>query len=877
MPDRRLTVRLPLLALGLSLLLLTDLPAAWSGGTLAAAQDGDVASLLEHGAQENGAMACTSGFGDTDSKVALALHGVALTGRGALAVGFSRAGEDDDFGQRRPASVFNEDGAWTRVAASSPGAEDGLVAVTAANEGTAWAVGFTTISGQTMPLAMRWNGHAWGLDRPRPNTTLASLFTDVAMSGENPLAVGYRMTADGGTQPIAARRDRRRWVYVSPRTGKRESVSLTGVAPDGRGGLWVVGHGGPGTEIRPVIYRRDDARWTRLRTPGLRGEAVLADVVANGADEAWAVGYQNEGGTTAPLVLRWDGRSWTQAEAPDFGSPEVVLTAVAAPPSGGIWVVGAAWDSALSSHEAVAAWWDGQAWNEVAGPEGGTELHDVVGSLDTNGWAVGRSGLRSSVARVCLPAQSGIFGGSEPSPEPPPADELASGDTGEATGALTGEATSARAGTGAGATPDEEASAAATTTLNARRGNRDRGRARAKARPERRRGTTGLPTAQPDARLVARDMAQEAGIAELTATYGGVVADFDADGADDLFIGRHGRGGRLVLARDGGFVDHPELAQPDIDRHGCTAADVDGSGLPDLYCAVGGKRGSGLKSNELWLDPGGPAPVQVAVEHGLSDPTGRGRRAVFLESDASDTVDLVVTNSPTRVDGLPSVGRLLRTQGDGMFVARPRTGFAARLGSLTVQDADYDGDGREDLLLVTGGLQAPRQEGSRLYRNTPRGLVDVTRQVGLRSIGEVDAELVDLDHDAKLDLVQLSPTRLRVSHLSGGRFRTVYERRLTYGRAISGGDVNGDGRDDLYVVRANGDRNIDDVMLVNRDGGSAWSSLAIPQAATGRGDDALAIDYDGNGLEDFVVLNGNNARGPIQLIAFFQQPAVTGP
>jgi hypothetical protein len=66
-------------------------------------------------------------------------------------------------------------------------------------------------------------------------------------------------------------------------------------------------------------------------------------------------------------------------------------------------------------------------------------------------------------------------------------------------------------------------------------------------------------------------------------------------------------------------------------------------------------------------------------------------------------------------------------------------------------------------------------------------------------------------------------------------------------------------------------------MLVNRDGGAAWSSLAIPQATSGRGDDAVAIDYDGNGLEDFVVLNGNNARGPIQLIAFFEQPAATGP
>ena len=624
----------------------------------------------------------------------------------------------------------------------------------------------------------------------------------------------------------------------------------------------------PGHGDRPCHLPTRRCRWTRLQTPRLRGEAVLADVVASGAGEAWAVGYQHDGGTTAPLVLRWDGRSWTRAAAPDFGSPEVVLTAVTAPSSGGIWVVGAAWDSTLGSHEAVAAWWDGQAWNEVAGPEGGTELHDVAGSLDTDGWAVGRSGLQSSTARVCLPAQSGIFGGSEPSPEPPPADELATEDGGTVAGADTAKTI----GASTGASQDE---ATSTTTVTARRGGKNK--AKAGARPTRRRAPTGLPIAQPDARIIARDVAEAAGIAEQTATYGAVVADFDADGSDDLFIGRHGRAGRLVLARDGRFVDHAPMAPPDVDRHGCTAADVDGSGLPDLYCAIGGKRGSGLKSNELWLDPGGPAPVQVAVEHGLSDPTGRGRRAVFLESDDSDTVDLVVTNSPTRVDGLPSVGRLLRTAGDGRFVTRPRAGFAARLGSLTVQDADYDEDGREDLLLVTGGLQAPRQQGTRLYRNTPRGLVEVTRQMRVRSIGEVDAELVDLDHDAKLDLVQLSPTRLRVSHLSRGRFRPVYERRLTFGRAVSGGDVDGDGRDDLYIVRANGDRNIDDVMLVNRDGGSAWSSLAIPQAATGRGDDAVAIDHDGNGLEDFVVLNGNNARGPIQLIAFYERPAAVGP
>ena len=104
-------------------------------------------------------------------------------------------------------------------------------------------------------------------------------------------------------------------------------------------------------------------------------------------------------------------------------------------------------------------------------------------------------------------------------------------------------------------------------------------------------------------------------------------------------------------------------------------------------------------------------------------------------------------------------------------------GFAARLGALAAQDADFDGDGREDLLLVTGGAQAPRQEGTRLYRNTRRGLVDVTRQMGIRSFGEIDSELVDLNRDGKLDLVQLSENKIRISKLKNGRFRKVWERK----------------------------------------------------------------------------------------------------
>ena len=864
MSDRFGSGRTAVAALAICILLLAD-PLAMVSAPAAAAEPAGVDAIEPPSGEP---VACVSGFGDTSSKVAMALHGVTLTGAGAIAVGFMRRSGVSDLGRRRPAAIYNSDERWRRVHAGSPGDEDGLVAVTAADDDDAWAVGFTRIDLQTMPLAMRWNGRKWIVNRPKPRGSTAALFTDVTMlEGGDPFAVGYRMTANGKREPIAARKDGRRWRYLSPRIGKHESMSLTGVAPDGQGGIWVVGQGGQGAEIGPVIYRRDRAIWTRMKTPRLKGEAVLADVVAAAADDGWAVGYQRVNGRSVPLVMHWDGTAWQDTTAPQFDSADVLLTAVSAAPTGGIWVVGTAWNAETIGYEAVAAWWDGQAWNEVSGRDGGTELHDVVGALDADGWAVGRSGQLARTTRVCTPSQSGIFGGSEPSQPGPLADELAAGEV---------ESAIAPAGDGAAAAGQATSTDAAaeaygdTAIVAAKRDTQKKARAAKQskskaAKSERRTRQATL------SRLVARNVAREAGLSDLTATYGAVVADFDGDGVDDLYIGRHGRKGRLALNRDGVFVDHAAMRFPVIDRHGCAAADIDGSGLPDLYCAIGGKRGSGLKANELWIDPGGDGPRESSVERGVSDPTGRGRHAVLLESEGSHAVDLLVTNSPTRVDGLPSIGRLYRTKGDGTFSARARTGFAPRLGSLGVHDADFDNDGREDLLLVTGGLQAPRQEGTRLYRNTRRGLVDVTSQMGIRSFGEVDAELVDLDRNGKLDLVQLSPTKLRVSRLQNGKFRKIYERKLTYGRAIAGGDANADGRDDLYIVRSNGSRNLPDIMLINRKLGRAWDKVSIPQVSAGDGDDAVAIDHDGNGHDDFLVLNGRNQRGPIELVAFYKR------
>jgi hypothetical protein len=45
--------------------------------------------------------------------------------------------------------------------------------------------------------------------------------------------------------------------------------------------------------------------------------------------------------------------------------------------------------------------------------------------------------------------------------------------------------------------------------------------------------------------------------------------------------------------------------------------------------------------------------------------------------------------------------------------------------------------------------------------------------------------------------------------------------------------------------------------------------VAIPQPGSGTADDVIALDYDKNGLTDFLTLNGLTSRGPVRLTAWF--------
>ena len=284
-----------------------------------------------------------------------------------------------------------------------------------------------------------------------------------------------------------------------------------------------------------------------------------------------------------------------------------------------------------------------------------------------------------------------------------------------------------------------------------------------------------------------RDRTVAAGLPRSSITWGAVVADFDDDGADDIFLGRHGSRAQLLLNRGARFVD-AGVGFGTVDRHGCAADDVDGSGFPDLYCSVGGRRGTGVKANQLWLDPGTGVSTLDPVVGRAAEPLGRGRVATFLDADGDGQRDLFVGQETERMDGLPSDNRVYLRTAPARFEAVAGSGIDPTLAARSVSTGDVDADGSDDLLLVYSDEHALRRTGGvRLYHATGGRFRDVTSRHGIRSIGETDAELAPLDGDGRADLIQLSASRIRVSLKQDGRFRVVFERRIEQRRRAGRG------------------------------------------------------------------------------------------
>ncbi len=765
---------------------------------------------------------CVDGFDIVEGVPRLVPEDIHISAPGQALIG-GRAKVPEGWAARL---VRGDEDGYSTVATKVIGSNAGVTAVGGSRASGTWVAGYYRQDGKTRPLILRWSADR-GWERAKlPDTRAAtSRLVDIdAHERDAAWAVGYRV-GDADTQrPHVLRWDGQRWRVADPRLAQGERGLLAGVSTSADGGTWIAGTVIGPEAMRPYLARRRGGSWVRAELPDT-GEAVLSSVSVPTGDDGWAVGYRITPDGTRPLLLQWDGDAWSVAETPRFESESLALDISV---EDGIPIIGGSvWDPAGMAMRPFLARRSADDW-EVSVLEASTDDATVIG-IDGDpygtGLALTRGLSEGAVIHGCASAEP---------------------DT-DATGLEADAVRQART--------DDIAAAGS--------------RGRATPQPAAAEDAAGASGVAGDVRM--EDRMAAVGLPTRGQTYGAVIDDFDADGADDILLGRHRQAAALWLAQGTRFERSP-VDFGIHDRHGCAAADVDGSGLPDIYCSFGGSRGQSLKANQLLLDPGTGVTTFEPSVGGAPALISRGRQVTFLDYDADGHEDLIVGGAPDRSDGLPSVNRVYRWVGPARFEPVSDPGLALSAGARELFPGDVDGDGRADLLHVTSTpMAADPTKGLRLYHNTESGFEEITQAMGITSIEENDAALVDFDADGQLDLIQLSDRRVRVSIQEEGRFRKVYERAVKGGVDLAIGDADGDGDADVYVLRQKpeGSR-VRDLVFFNGGDGTAFDVVRSPALPGGQAQAVEPIDHDGNGLTDFLVLNGWSAGdGPNGLIAFY--------
>lgn len=339
----------------------------------------------------------------------------------------------------------------------------------------------------------------------------------------------------------------------------------------------------------------------------------------------------------------------------------------------------------------------------------------------------------------------------------------------------------------------------------------------------------------------------------LFETMGGGVAwiDFDVDGDLDVFVPQgtasRSRGptsssapaGHRLLRNDGGtFSDVTTASGLDAPGYGLGAAvgDVDNDGDPDLYLLRFGP-------NALFLNDGG-GRFRESTDAGVAGLEPFSGSAGFGDLDGDGSIDLFLT---------------------GYVELDPRS---------TPRCTEPRADGQERLPIYCGPHNF-KGASDRVFLNNGDGTFrDATERAGLRAAGQSSSKslgvlIADLDEDHDLDVFVACDTTANLLYRNhgDGRFAEVglaagvaasdtgaYEG----GMGVVAGDIDRDGRLDLFVTNYSGESNR---LYCGMEGGRFRDATSRFRAAVGShlyvGWGAALEDLDLDGDQDLFVGNGH--------------------
>ena len=226
------------------------------------------------------------------------------------------------FRNDRPEAGFVVDGRWHSTRPIDPSLEeDQFLGVTAAPNGTVWAVGKQQIGVNYQPLVERFDGTGWHVV-PTPTVPGSSVLNGVVASPDGSLyAVGWRVLAGGKTVPLVERFRNNTW-SVERATGAG-LLSAVALEPDGT--PIAVGWETADDGDHIITMRPSGDTWKVVADAS--GDPGRFEAIAVG-ESTVAVGMRFADGIPQPLVVRLD-TGWTPIDvtaepAPDPGGDQLL-------------------------------------------------------------------------------------------------------------------------------------------------------------------------------------------------------------------------------------------------------------------------------------------------------------------------------------------------------------------------------------------------------------------------------------------------------------------------------------------------------------------------------------------------------------------------